>query len=68
MIEMAHNHKVKTSIEHGYSYCVAGPKCDPRAHGWVTVRQACGCGATREVNVNQGWSERSPWWHAKGAP
>jgi hypothetical protein len=43
-------------------YCVAGENCDPASHGGYSVRYTCTkCGATRLVNINQTYIEKSPW-------
>lgn len=34
---------------------------DPRAHGNITDMQQCICGATRQVNLNQGFVEHGAW-------
>lgn len=46
---------------HPFDHCVSGEDCDQRAHGCVTYVETCGCGATREANVNGTWEERGPW-------
>lgn len=44
-----------------FTGCVAPFRCEPVAHGNVTYRDVCACGATRDTNSNAGHSERSPW-------
>lgn len=36
-------------------------KPDARAHGNVTQTDVCRCGASRQVNVNQGFREIGRW-------
>jgi len=56
-----HRHKASRSEDWGFGGCAAPYDCDPRAHGGVTIREVCACGATRERNVNQRWSEHGVW-------
>jgi len=62
-----HKHTVKTeSKPYGYRGGVATRATgqEPRAAGGICVRQECACGAYREVNKNNGYAERGPWYAA----
>ena len=54
-----------TSSQVGPDYCfsgaIYGAEEDRRAHGGITYREECACGARREVNANGGWYEIGPW-------
>lgn len=58
---MAHQHKAVTSSTHGYTAPIPGARYEPRAHGAVTIRETCACGAFRRTNSNGRFDERGPW-------
>lgn len=63
---MKHRH---TSIDRRtacWMYCITPQACAANpsrqgAHGGVTHRDTCECGATREVESNYGHTNRGPW-------
>lgn len=61
---MAHQHTAQRSTEERcYAGSVAGPCGDENqaAHGGITYREVCACGADRGVNVNGRHVETGPW-------
>lgn len=53
-------HRPASARETCYSGPVAEPE-NPAAHGNITVRETCRCGAVRAVNINQHHEERGAW-------
>ena len=62
----AHRHMVKESRLRAFTGCVIGTLCDAScnemAHGGVSHKEYCRCGAERLVNSNQGHREVSGWY------
>ena len=58
-----HKHKAKANATTttGWIHCVAAGDCDGSAHGGVTHREVCSCGAVRHVESNGNYQERSEW-------
>ncbi len=63
--DMGHTHKATRYTEpRCYDGGVASPPYtdeNQRAHGDITYREVCECGATRAVNANQGHFEYGTW-------
>ena len=55
-----HKHRVKKSEIKPFTGSVSQHQ-NPAAHGCVTVRDECSCGAVRLANVNQQHIERGSW-------
>jgi len=59
---MEHKHHAKTSETRPFWGPVAtGARANPAAHGGITRRETCSCGATRKVNVNGVHVEKGRW-------
>ena len=58
---MPHRHVAVKEREECFTRCVAFNKCDPRSHGNVCRIETCSCGASRRINSNQGFREKSEW-------
>jgi hypothetical protein len=60
--EHVHNvHEAVSTEERPFSECVSPHDCNGAAHGCIELREACSCGASRRVNVNQQHAESGPW-------
>ena len=57
-----HCHRPARSSEVAFVGAVASACPTRAAHGNVTRREECGCGARRDVNVN-GWHEEKGYWY-----
>lgn len=55
-----HRHTVTHETTAGFAGPVAHRQ-NHAAHGGITLRQTCTCGATRRVNVNQRHREAGTW-------
>ena len=57
-----HHHRSVRREMRGFQFCVAPSRCHPEAHGGVTHRDLCRCGATKVTN-STGWGreERGAW-------
>jgi hypothetical protein len=65
---MAHIHRALPlkSRDFGWTHCVTPTPCAARptrqrAHGNITRRDVCSCGATRETEINTGARNYGPW-------
>jgi hypothetical protein len=65
---MKHVHKAipARSKDRGWTVCVTPEYCAAyptreQAHGNITRRDVCGCGATRETELNGGRANYGPW-------
>ena len=58
---MAHTHKEISSTTRGWTHCVNGDGCSGAAHGGVTYREVCSCGAERLVESNGRHRNEGPW-------
>lgn len=57
-----HRHRARnTSPIAPFLACCAGRKCKPESHGGHSYSEICACGATKQVNANQGAHETGPW-------
>ena len=57
-----HRHRPKTSKMFGWSGCVSGGGNCGTAHGGVTYRETCSCGAERLVESNGRHEANSGWY------
>lgn len=56
-----HRHRAKKTREQAFTACQRPDRCNPAAHGNLTVEDTCQCGAVRRTNVNQRAAEIGPW-------
>jgi hypothetical protein len=56
-----HKAKAKETTTTGWTHCVAAGDCDGSAHGGVTYREVCACGAVRYIESNGAHRETSAW-------
>jgi hypothetical protein len=56
-----HVHHPICQQERCFSGCVDPHDCTPAAHGGMTYRDVCSCGAERATNVNGTHEEEGPW-------
>jgi hypothetical protein len=62
MSRREHKHEERTTDgPYDYKGCLNPLDCEPRAHGDVRYVERCDCGATRSVNVADGYAEEGPW-------
>lgn len=58
-----HRHRAvpSRSDDRCYAGCVDPDRCQPAAHGCVTIIDVCRCGARRHTNANGRHVEYGPW-------
>lgn len=56
-----HRHRADRSETRAYSSCVTPYRCNPAAHGHVTITDICRCGARRSTLINGRHEERGRW-------
>lgn len=57
----AHRHAPAVSSERAWQGCVTPWACNPGAHGNITRREECSCGAHRAVSINGNHREAQHW-------
>jgi len=57
----SHKHTMSTEYERCFTTCARWTRCNPAAHGGITVREKCACGAVRLVNRNGNHVEIGAW-------
>lgn len=65
MTARRHHHRAHNSDERCYTHCVDPENCDPAAHGGITYRQTCRCGAERLINANNNVAELGRWYEVE---
>ena len=63
-----HRHGIQRSQQRPFTGSVPSSHPDPGAHGNITIKDECRCGAVRLTNVNGTHIERGHWWIDSAPP